>query len=305
MQNLSFGNYIQDSYFPISVTTMTMKNNLNDHKVSLHSHDFSEIVLIAKGGITHHCGNEIHHLKKGDFLLVHPGMRHAYSQMSSETLIYNILYNSGIPIPMILLTKSPFIHLLYPGNNRENSFAGVLGNIGKNDLNKAIFFLQTIHSEMKTHRPGYQTIIISIFTAVVILLAYYCKYKNTPPQRWTLNTVIQMMNDHLSDSSFNLKNLARHSGMCMSNLQRKFKSILGLCPSEYLQRLRISRAISLLRETSLTNDSIAFQCGFYNYSHMWRIFQKHLHCSPSAIRNGTVTDFNQNILIQGRTETIQ
>lgn len=292
MLNLSLKTYIEDSYFPISVTTMTLENNLNCSQILLHSHDFSEIILIAEGGITHHCGSEIHSLKKGDFLLIHPGMKHAYSQMQKGTLIYNILYNSSVPIPMILLTKSPFLHLLYPGSGKGAAFAGILGNIRKRDLDKITFFLRTIRSELKTRRPGYQTIIISLFTAAVILLAYYCKAQNSPSQKWTLNTVIRMMNDHLGDSAFSIESLAKHSGMSMSALQRKFKQILGMRPSEYLQRLRVNRAISLLRETELTNDSIAFQCGFYNYSHMWKVFRKHLRCSPSAVRNGTAPEFH-------------
>ena len=225
---------------------MTVKNNSNKDQISFHVHDFSEIVLVEKGSVRHHCDNVVNDLKKGDFFLIHPGMKHAYTRMSSQAVIYNILYNPAVPIPMILLTKSPFIHLLYPRTDRENSFAGIPGNIRKQDLDRIVFFLKIIDSEERTHRPGYQTIIISIFTAVVMLLAYYCKYENALPQKWSLNTAIRMMNEHLSDTNFRIETPAGHSGMCMSTLQRKFKSIPGVPPSEYMQRLRINRAISLI-----------------------------------------------------------
>jgi len=207
MQNLSLTSYVQECYFPISVTKMTLKNNLKKNTIMAHSHDFSEIVLLADGTLTHHCENESLPLKKGDFFLVHQKMKHGYSDINEKTLCYNILYNSKVAVPMVLLSKSPFLHRLYPDSKENGLFSGILGTVTNRDLPRIVSLLRHMQSETKELRPGHQTLVISLFSTVVLLLSRHCREKITPPQRWSLDKMIGMMNDHLSDNSISMKKL--------------------------------------------------------------------------------------------------
>ena len=118
MESLKFSEYFKENYFPVSVNFMTLRNNggYNGDKtcVGLHAHDFSEIVLLTRGTLVHHCNHQSEILTPGDFLLLHPGMEHSYSGINAQTRCCNILYNAKIPIPILMLNKSPFLQQMVP-----------------------------------------------------------------------------------------------------------------------------------------------------------------------------------------------
>ncbi len=291
MNQLKYSEYGEEKYFPISVTVMTQKNNTGDNsdktRTAMHSHEFSEIVVIAKGSIRHHCGGMINQLKKGDFFLIHPGATHFYSEITAETKCYNILYNSNIPVPMLMLNSSSFLHHVYPGEDiKTNSFSGILGRVTPHDLTRITMLLDNMRGEMRRRKHGHQTLIISLFIATVILLSRYCLEEIHTDENWSLNKVIGMMKARCHESKIRISDYAKATGMCSRTLLRRFKAMFGIGPTEYLQRLRIGKAVVLLQNTLLTNEAIASQCGFYNSSHMWKAFQKHLKCSPADLRSG-------------------
>ena len=291
--HLKLSSYVQENYFPLAATVMNWNNNRHNTVNPFHTHNFSEVVIIAKGSITHHINNETWSLFAGDFFVVHPGYGHAYSDMTPETVVYNIIYNSQIALPMLLLTKSPFLRLLYPDRNEAAKLSPhILGTVPKTDLARITTLHRYLLMEQKKQRPRFQTSMVSLFTAVIVQLSYFCKEENTSPKEWSLSKTIAEMNNRLNDSDFSISSLALESGMSPRTMERYFKSVFGISPAGYFQQLRISRAVSLLQTTQLSGESIASQCGFYSYSHMWTMFRKHLKCIPSDIRSGRVRDFN-------------
>jgi len=63
-----------------------------------------------------------------------------------------------------------------------------------------------------------------------------------------------------------------------------FKQTLGISFSEYLVRLRISKAISLIHDTDRPLIDIAMDCGFNTMSNFYRAYRKYYGGSPSDIR---------------------
>lgn len=283
--------YVDAKLFPLVVTEMTWENNLHDDSINLHSHDFSEIAILIKGSITHKCNGRAAAMTPGDFFVIHPGIEHSYSDMTPGTVLCNILYDSNIVIPMVLLTKSPLLNYLYPNSAGKNLFFhGTLGNVTENDLVHITYLYRLIHTEQKDHRPGYQTLAISLFTSIMILLSYHCKEKNAPIQDWGLNKTIALMKNHLQDKNFTIPDLAKKAGTGIRTLQRTFKGIYGFGPTEYMQRLRVAHAVSLLQTTAISLDQIAERSGFGSCRCMRVHFMKHLRCFPADIRSGKVKD---------------
>ncbi len=289
--NLQLEKYVKKDFFPISVTHLTWKNNKHFSEIPTHAHNFSEIVLVSSGSLRHHIGEESEILRAGDFCLIHPGTEHSYSALSPKSEFYNIVYDSSVPVPMIMLTQSPFLHSLYPPPAQKViQLPGALGKVAGKDLAEITALLQKIMSESRRKRPGYQTFVISMFTGAVILLSYYCREENLPPRSWALGNAIGLLEKHWSDSTFSLKQVAEDSGMNMRTMQRQFKSVFGISPVEYLQILRLNRAISMLQKTSMDKTDIAHKCGFCDYTYMWRLFRRYLLCSPIDIRKGVVAE---------------
>jgi len=89
---------------------------------------------------------------------------------------------------------------------------------------------------------------------------------------------------HNYTSTLRLENAARRAGMSISCFVRKFRQETGITFTLYVNRLRIARAIQLLRESSLSMSDIAFECGFSNQFHFTRTFKKIMGMTPSRYR---------------------
>ena len=63
-----------------------------------------------------------------------------------------------------------------------------------------------------------------------------------------------------------------------------FKENFAQTPIDYLNKIRIKKALYLLEVTSNTAESIADDCGFQNYSHFYRLFVRENGVSPTEWR---------------------
>lgn len=82
----------------------------------------------------------------------------------------------------------------------------------------------------------------------------------------------------------NVDDVARHTGICRRTLEQKFRALLGFSPASEIRRVRISRAIELLRLSNLPIGEVAERAGFRSAEYMSAVFRNHLGASPSSYR---------------------
>lgn len=78
--------------------------------------------------------------------------------------------------------------------------------------------------------------------------------------------------------------IAERSYVSVSHLHRLFHDELDTSVMEYVVRLRLNKARSLLIETDMPVTEVSELCGYSNPSHFSRVFTKHEHCSPRDFR---------------------
>lgn len=83
---------------------------------------------------------------------------------------------------------------------------------------------------------------------------------------------------------FSMKSLSGELGLSPVQFTRRFKSVVGMTPVEYLTGLRIRKAQKLLAESRHTLEKIAEQCGYENGFYLSRIFTKKVGMSPRQYR---------------------
>ncbi len=81
-----------------------------------------------------------------------------------------------------------------------------------------------------------------------------------------------------------LDDLACVSGISKFYFQRLFKTFFGLSPSQYLDKVRLERGISMLRETDIPVSTIAYESGFTDPAYFSRRFKKAYGMSPIKYR---------------------
>ena len=88
---------------------------------------------------------------------------------------------------------------------------------------------------------------------------------------------------HACDPSLNLDRVAKEAGMSKYHFLRMFKSTFGRTPHRYLQNLRIDCVRRQIRRGSSLSEA-AYACGFYDQSHMIRIYRKFYGHTPGSLR---------------------
>lgn len=105
----------------------------------------------------------------------------------------------------------------------------------------------------------------------------------TPSWVKDLKDIIQDQID--TQFTFDLKKISNELDLNPSYLSREFsKYFEDLNFGEYVRKLRIEKAISLISNSSHTLTEIAYMTGFSDQSHFTRIFKLHTGKNPSAYR---------------------
>ncbi len=95
---------------------------------------------------------------------------------------------------------------------------------------------------------------------------------------------LAQINRRWCDADFSIAGLADSVGAHRSQLSRTFTRTVGTSPSDYLLHLRLSRAATLLRTTTLPVHLVAERCGFASASYFARSFRAAFDCPPGGYR---------------------
>jgi transcriptional regulator GlxA family with amidase domain len=83
---------------------------------------------------------------------------------------------------------------------------------------------------------------------------------------------------------FSLDEAARAVGASKRTLSRRMQDVLGRSPLEYVQRLRVERAVHLLKTSRAGVDEIAQQVGYADGATLRTLLRRHLHAGVREIR---------------------
>lgn len=96
--------------------------------------------------------------------------------------------------------------------------------------------------------------------------------------------IVDYINANWNRPTLNIKNLADTMNINRSSLSRRFHKALGISPSEYIARLRIQNAMSMLSGTRKSVTDIASSCGYLDRRYFARLLKKRLGSSPMRFR---------------------
>lgn len=102
------------------------------------------------------------------------------------------------------------------------------------------------------------------------------------------------------EQEWTLDQLAELANMSRSGLSDRFKSLVGDTPLNYLNRLRMQRASSLLRTSTLSIQQISEVVGYHSESSFHKAFGRRVGYTPGKyrqlVRKGVIQDFGATVL---------
>lgn len=118
------------------------------------------------------------------------------------------------------------------------------------------------------------------------LLSYYIQYfptKNEEYNRYVLSAT-KFIELNYRNPSFTATDVSNYLKLDRSYLYKLFKAEIGMSVHDYINKLRISRASSLLASSNLTIKDVTSESGFSDQMYFSRLFKKNKNLTPSQYR---------------------
>ena len=94
------------------------------------------------------------------------------------------------------------------------------------------------------------------------------------------------MKAHINDTQVTADSFAQALGYGRTNFFKKVKQLMGMSPNDYIKKIRMEEAASLLINTNMTAAEVAFKCGFEDQYYFSKSFKKYYGVPPSQYRKG-------------------
>jgi AraC-like DNA-binding protein len=249
-----------------------------------HWHEQLQFFFFTSGKAVIRLNGEIVSVSKGNFIAVNPFDLHSGENISGKLSFVTVCINPEfLASSSIDRCQSEYIAPL--SDNRIILKHGTI-----NDLT-IINAMKLIITEYFSAQPGYELLIKGLIFQVLSLLvrnhsiiklnkSMVGRRKRTFEQFKIISDYLKThINDHVT-----LDDMAEKVHLSRFHFSRMFKSITGVSPLEYLNRLRIDKAASLLRASDTDITGIAMVSGFDDPNYFCRQFRRIKGCTPSAYR---------------------
>jgi AraC-like DNA-binding protein len=135
--------------------------------------------------------------------------------------------------------------------------------------------------EVKHTQNPFENLLVEVLQKV--LTSAEGERKKTPAWAKALKEILQDQID--TNLTFNLNDLSKELAINPAYLSREFsKYFENLSYGEYIRKLRIEKALDLLKHSNHSLTEIAYLTGFSDQSHFTRIFKKITGEKPSSFR---------------------
>lgn len=255
-----------------------------------HMHNFHELVLVRRGRGVHLTGDGENPVRRGDVLLIPPGVMHTYGE-TEKLEIANVLFvPDELSLSLADLSETAGYRLLFPPSANFPGSGPQVGALSLNDaqLRRAEGEMGAMLIEQQHRNPGWCYFLRLRFMA---LLGLVCRAR--PEQAGAgedefdrLTRVTDYLEAHFAEP-LTLETLAAVGGRSKCTLIRMFRRAFGRTPVGYLLELRLERAAGELRNTRFPVSEIAMRCGFPDSNYFTRLFHRRYGVSPRAFRKYT------------------
>lgn len=255
----------------------------------LHRHQFSELVIVTGGTGIHAIRKEEYPITTGDVFVINDDSPHEYRDMDALALV-NILFQPEQLFMSQWDTRAlPGYHVLFklePTYRKRHKFESRL-RLTVDDLAKVKNLVDCLDQELQIRNPGFRLTATSIFMQLVAYLSrsYGQSREQSSRDLLRIGSAISFIEYNFNEK-IDLDNLAKTAHMSRRNFSRVFREAMGHSAINYLVRLRISRAMDIMRQkpdASITE--IACETGFEDSNYFTRQFKYITGFTPSSFRN--------------------
>lgn len=277
------------------IHAFTMKN----YKIGMHVQEFLEINIVINGNGKHFIEENCLDVSVGDIFIIPPEVRHGYlSDVGFD--VFHILIHQRF-----LNKHSSDFHTLESYFDlfrsepimRTKSKKPLHLRLSDERFEKVLALLKQME-EYSDRDSASDSLARSGLTMVLISLL--CKSYSESTKTLGLSNKLQHADECFMKAiskihecyaeKLTVTELAKIANLSRSAFVKRFTELCKIPPSEYITQRRLEAAEHLLLNTALSVGEIAFEVGFYDGSHLNKIFVAQNGISPNAYRKSNYVD---------------
>ena len=244
-----------------------------------------QIIEVLAGTVEIQVGTELLAAAPGDFVYIPPKMVSCvYANEKSASIRGMIFDSSIIEANMEKLDTEIFYMFEVQSKNKISVF-----RVGHPVYDTLKTYMSESYDEYIAKDVCYKLPIrANIYLMMTSLLRYYCGSKDESDRMiyhnvLRLRDVITFISEHYCEKIY-VERLSDMVNVSPDYFTKMFKSSIGKTPIEYINALRVNRAMELLYTTKKTMTEIADEIGFCNPNYFHKIFKQYMNQSPLAYR---------------------
>ena len=99
---------------------------------------------------------------------------------------------------------------------------------------------------------------------------------------------VTYVENNIDNSDYSVTNLSEDIGLSRTQLYRKFESITGLTPNDFIRSIRLKRSAQLLKDSSYNISEISDIVGFNSIKYFNKYFKEQFGVTPTQYRSENI-----------------
>jgi len=256
-----------------------------DYDIGMHQQEFYEINIITKGEGIHFIEENKIPAKVGSVFIIPPNITHGYIGGKNFNVFHILLSEKFMQKNITDLQQLPNFYMLF---NAEPLMRTTTRNLLHLSLDKkqikVVFEIINKLLDLDDKTDSITSLIKS--NICMVLITYLCSIyptsfnsKNTESDESFMKS-ISYIHKHYNEK-ITIEDLCKISHLSRSTYIRKFKEIVKIPPSTYINKQRIEAAKNMLITTNYSLSEIAYRTGFYDAPHFIKNFELETNITPT------------------------
>lgn len=245
-----------------------------------HFHGDIEIVLPLEGSVLVDVANKRSLVETGDFFIVNRDEAHSLARTNENNLLLVLQFSPGFArdyypqLSRILIRQRHVMRKWMPKLHAELkvNFARMLRLIGEKS-------------------EGYPLALMSALNAIACAIIRHGVYEmpaagrpaGEEKARARLTAIVDYIQKNYT-GNLSLAELSKAEGLDMAYLSHFIKKQLGISFREYVNRLRLERAVDLIVNTRIRMIDVCVECGYSDHRYLNRAVASAFGVTPAQLR---------------------
>lgn len=255
-----------------------------NNSTKYHCHDFASIVYFLQGEGTYNINGVFYKPKKGNLLLINPGVYHSRLMNQGQESVefhagFTNIHIQGLPPDFLISENTSPIFKFF---RYEQDFLRQCSEIT---------------AEQEKDEPGCSLILKSMLMRLIVIFLreIYITSKDFSSDESingrymfnlesydrvnVVNSIVSYINEnYMKDIS--LEKISKNMYLSSVYISKIFKEEIGESPINYLIKIRLAKALELLKEGNLPIKAVAKCVGYDDAYHFSKLFKKYYGSPP-------------------------